>query len=91
VDLTARASEGRIDPVIGRRSEIERIVHLLRRRTENNPILLGESGVGKTALATGLAIMFFFFFSMFIVFFHVKLLIHDGKMDVFKYGSNRIL
>jgi len=48
--------------VIGRRSETERIVHLLRRRTENNPILLGESGVGKTAIATGLAIMFFFFF-----------------------------
>jgi len=60
VDLTARASEGRIDPVIGRHSEIERIVHLLCRITENNPILLRESGVGKTAIAKGLAIIFFF-------------------------------
>ncbi|KAJ6386719.1 hypothetical protein OIU78_016619 [Salix suchowensis] len=56
VDLTARASEGHIDPVIGRHSEIERIVQILCRRTKNNPILLGESGVGKTAIAEGLAI-----------------------------------
>ncbi|CAK7336888.1 unnamed protein product [Dovyalis caffra] len=56
VDLTARASEGLIDPVIGRHSEIERIVQILCRRTKNNPILLGESGVGKTAIAEGLAI-----------------------------------
>ncbi|KAF9668139.1 hypothetical protein SADUNF_Sadunf15G0097400 [Salix dunnii] len=55
VDLTARASEGLIDPVIGRHSEIGRIVQILCRRAKNNPILLGESGVGKTAIAEGLA------------------------------------
>ncbi|KAI9381462.1 hypothetical protein POPTR_015G110000v4 [Populus trichocarpa] len=55
VDLTAQASEGLIDPVIGRHSEIERIVQILCRRAKNNPILLGESGVGKTAIAEGLA------------------------------------
>ncbi|XVF54819.1 hypothetical protein PTKIN_Ptkin05aG0212400 [Pterospermum kingtungense] len=56
VDLTARASEGLIDPVIGRATEVQRIVQILCRRTKNNPILLGESGVGKTAIAEGLAI-----------------------------------
>ena len=56
VDLTARASEGFIDPVIGRETEVQRIVQILCRRTKNNPILLGESGVGKTAIAEGLAI-----------------------------------
>lgn len=55
-DLTARASEGLIDPVIGRETEVERVVQILCRRTKNNPILLGESGVGKTAIAEGLAI-----------------------------------
>ncbi|XP_050226107.1 chaperone protein ClpD, chloroplastic [Mercurialis annua] len=55
VDLTVRASEGLIDPVIGRETEIERIVQILCRRSKNNPILLGESGVGKTAIAEGLA------------------------------------
>ncbi|XP_039018043.1 chaperone protein ClpD, chloroplastic-like isoform X2 [Hibiscus syriacus] len=56
VDLTARASEGLIDPVIGRENEVQRIIQILCRRTKNNPILLGESGVGKTAIAEGLAI-----------------------------------
>ncbi|KAK9278536.1 hypothetical protein L1049_028105 [Liquidambar formosana] len=56
VDLTARASDGLIDPVIGRDVEVQRIVQILCRRTKNNPILLGESGVGKTAIAEGLAI-----------------------------------
>ncbi|KAF8378097.1 hypothetical protein HHK36_029433 [Tetracentron sinense] len=56
VDLTARASEGLIDPVIGRDTEVQRIVQILCRRTKNNPILLGEPGVGKTAIAEGLAI-----------------------------------
>lgn len=56
VDLTARASEGLIDPVIGRQTEVQRVVQILCRRTKNNPILLGEAGVGKTALAEGLAI-----------------------------------
>ncbi|KAA8542032.1 hypothetical protein F0562_023184 [Nyssa sinensis] len=56
VDLTARASDGLIDPVIGRDNEVQRIVQILCRRTKNNPILLGEAGVGKTAIAEGLAI-----------------------------------
>lgn len=56
MDLTARASEGLIDPVIGRDIEVQRIVQILCRRTKNNPILLGEPGVGKTAIAEGLAI-----------------------------------
>lgn len=56
VDLTARASEGLIDPVIGRLTEVQRIIQILCRRTKNNPILLGEAGVGKTAIAEGLAI-----------------------------------
>ncbi|GAV73406.1 LOW QUALITY PROTEIN: AAA domain-containing protein/Clp_N domain-containing protein/AAA_2 domain-containing protein/Frigida domain-containing protein/ClpB_D2-small domain-containing protein [Cephalotus follicularis] len=56
VDLTALACEGLIDPVIGRVIEIERIIQILCRKTKNNPILLGESGVGKTAIAEGLAI-----------------------------------
>lgn len=56
VDLTVRASEGLIDPVIGRDTEVKRILQILCRRTKNNPILLGEAGVGKTAIAEGLAI-----------------------------------
>ncbi|KAG0462875.1 hypothetical protein HPP92_021351 [Vanilla planifolia] len=59
VDLTALAHEGRIDPVIGREVEIERVVQILCRRTKNNPILLGEPGVGKTAIAEGLALTIF--------------------------------
>lgn len=55
IDITARASEGKIDPVIGRDKEVERVVQILARRTKNNPILLGEPGVGKTAIAEGLA------------------------------------
>ncbi|KAG2571919.1 hypothetical protein PVAP13_7KG121085 [Panicum virgatum] len=56
VDLTMRASGGLIDPVIGRKEEIERVVQIICRRTKNNPILLGEAGVGKTAIAEGLAL-----------------------------------
>uniref|UniRef100_A0ACD5UA85 Uncharacterized protein n=1 Tax=Avena sativa TaxID=4498 RepID=A0ACD5UA85_AVESA len=56
VDLTMRASGGLIDPVIGRNKEIERVVQIICRRTKNNPILLGEAGVGKTAIAEGLAL-----------------------------------
>lgn len=55
LDLTMRASGGLIDPVIGRKDEIERVVQIICRRTKNNPILLGEAGVGKTAIAEGLA------------------------------------
>ncbi|MXG89739.1 ATP-dependent chaperone ClpB [Nocardioides flavescens] len=55
VDLTAAAEEGRLDPVIGRDSEIRRVVQVLSRRTKNNPVLIGEPGVGKTAVVEGLA------------------------------------
>ena len=55
VDLTARAREGGLDPVIGRDSEIRRVIQVLSRRTKNNPVLIGEPGVGKTAVVEGLA------------------------------------
>jgi ATP-dependent Clp protease ATP-binding subunit ClpC len=54
-DLTAKAAKGLLDPVIGRADEIERVVQILGRRTKNNPVLVGEPGVGKTAIAEGLA------------------------------------
>ncbi len=54
-DLTDLAREGKLDPVIGRDSEIERVIQILSRRTKNNPVLLGEAGVGKTAIVEGLA------------------------------------
>ena len=52
-DLTAVAREGNIDPVIGRADEIEQTIEILSRRTKNNPVLIGEPGVGKTAIAKG--------------------------------------
>ena len=55
-NLTARAAEGQLDPLIGRAAELERIIHILARRRKNNPIFVGETGVGKTALAEGLAL-----------------------------------
>ena len=55
IDLTALAEESKLDPVIGRRQEIERVVQILARRTKNNPALIGEPGVGKTAIVEGLA------------------------------------
>ncbi|HTZ43639.1 MAG TPA: ATP-dependent chaperone ClpB [Jatrophihabitans sp.] len=55
VDLTAAAREGKLDPVIGRDSEIRRVIQVLSRRTKNNPVLIGEPGVGKTAVVEGLA------------------------------------
>jgi ATP-dependent Clp protease ATP-binding subunit ClpB len=55
IDLTARAREGKVDPVIGRDAEIRRVVQVLSRRTKNNPVLIGEPGVGKTAVVEGLA------------------------------------
>ncbi|GGP80245.1 ATP-dependent chaperone ClpB [Saccharothrix coeruleofusca] len=55
VDLTARARKGELDPVIGRDAEIRRVVQVLSRRTKNNPVLIGEPGVGKTAIVEGLA------------------------------------
>ena len=54
-DLTARAREGKLDPVIGRDQEIRRVIQILSRRTKNNPVLIGEPGVGKTAVVEGLA------------------------------------
>lgn len=55
IDLTQRAEEGKLDPVIGRDDEIRRTIQVLQRRTKNNPVLIGEPGVGKTAIAEGLA------------------------------------
>ena len=55
VDLTQKAAEGKLDPVIGRKSEISRLMQILSRRTKNNPCLVGEPGVGKTAVIEGLA------------------------------------
>src|SRR3984957_16960678 len=56
-DLTELARQGKLDPVIGRQNEIERVIQVLSRRTKNNPVLLGEAGVGKTAIVEGLAQM----------------------------------
>src|SRR6266498_306547 len=55
IDLTERAREGKLDPVVGRDSEIRRVIQVLSRRTKNNPVLIGEPGVGKTAVVEGLA------------------------------------
>jgi ATP-dependent Clp protease ATP-binding subunit ClpC len=55
IDLTQQAREGKLDPVIGRQKEIERVIQILSRRTKNNPTLIGEAGVGKTAIVEGLA------------------------------------
>src|ERR671918_382340 len=54
-NLTRQASEGKLDPVVGRQTEIERVMQILSRRTKNNPVLVGEPGVGKTAVVEGLA------------------------------------
>src|ERR1700751_676575 len=54
-DLTAAAEHGKLDPVIGRDDEIRRVIQVLSRRTKNNPVLIGEPGVGKTAIVEGLA------------------------------------
>ncbi|MDA8421655.1 MAG: ATP-dependent chaperone ClpB [Pseudomonadota bacterium] len=56
VDLTERAEQGKLDPVIGRDEEIRRVIQILQRRTKNNPVLIGEPGVGKTAIVEGLAL-----------------------------------
>jgi len=55
VDFTAKAAEGKLDPVIGRDDEIRRAIVILSRRTKNNPVLIGDPGVGKTAIAEGIA------------------------------------
>jgi ATP-dependent Clp protease ATP-binding subunit ClpC len=54
-DLTAMARKGTLDPVVGREKEISRVMRILARRTKNNPVLIGEPGVGKTAVVEGLA------------------------------------
>ncbi len=56
IDLVERANQGKLDPVIGRDAEIRRVIQVLSRRTKNNPVLIGEPGVGKTAIAEGLAL-----------------------------------
>ncbi|MCG4650819.1 hypothetical protein L0P02_12685, partial [Bifidobacterium longum] len=55
VNMTDLARQGKIDPVIGRDDEIARVIEILNRRTKNNPVLIGETGVGKTAVVEGLA------------------------------------
>ncbi len=55
MDLTEKARTDKLDPVIGRDSEIRRVIQILSRRTKNNPVLIGEPGVGKTAIVEGLA------------------------------------
>jgi ATP-dependent Clp protease ATP-binding subunit ClpB len=55
LDLTERAEQGKLDPVIGRDDEIRRAIQVLQRRSKNNPVLIGEPGVGKTAIVEGLA------------------------------------
>lgn len=57
IDLTEKARKGELDPIFGRESEIERLVHILLRRTKNNPVIIGEAGTGKTALVEGMAQM----------------------------------
>ncbi len=59
IDLSKKAQEGKIDPIIGREKEIKRVIQILSRRTKNNPVLIGEPGVGKTAIAEGLALKIF--------------------------------
>ncbi|MFP3325829.1 ATP-dependent Clp protease ATP-binding subunit ClpC, partial [Planococcus sp. SIMBA_160] len=54
-NLTQLATDSKLDPVVGRQNEIERVIQILGRRTKNNPVLIGEPGVGKTAIAEGLA------------------------------------
>src|SRR5947207_6714757 len=54
-NITKRAAEGKLDPVIGRHEEIRRVIQILSRRTKNNPVLIGEPGVGKTAIVEGIA------------------------------------
>ena len=55
INFTELANQGKLDPVIGRDEEIRRVIHVLSRRTKNNPVLIGEPGVGKTAIVEGLA------------------------------------
>ena len=55
-DFTLKARQGKIDPIIGREKEIERVIEILCRKTKNNPCLIGEAGVGKTAVVEGLAL-----------------------------------
>src|SRR6202046_4206480 len=73
-DLTELAREGQLDPVIGRKNEIERVIQILCRRQKNNPVLLGEAGVGKTAIVEGLAQM--------VVSSNVPEILHDRRIVV---------
>jgi ATP-dependent Clp protease ATP-binding subunit ClpC len=78
-DLTAMAEEGKLDPVIGRNTEIERVIQILARRTKNNPALIGEPGVGKTAIIEGLAQR--------IVSGHVPDILHNKRVLQLDVGS----
>src|SRR5665213_3903954 len=73
-DLTELAREGQLDPVIGRKNEIERVIQILCRRQKNNPVLLGEAGVGKTAIVEGLAQM--------VISSNVPEILHDRRIVV---------
>ena len=73
-DLTELAKEGQLDPVIGRKNEIERVIQILCRRQKNNPVLLGEAGVGKTAIVEGLAQM--------VISSNVPEILHDRRIVV---------
>ena len=78
-DLTLQAKEGKLDPVVGRKKEIERVMQILSRRTKNNPILIGESGVGKTAIVEGL--------TQHIVSKEVPLNLHNKKVFTLDLGA----
>ena len=56
IDLTRAAADGELDPIVGREAEIERVIQILGRRKKNNPVLIGEAGVGKSAIVEGLAL-----------------------------------